>query len=97
MKRLYPGSIRDEKLLSRMLRGYLVLLEQSPLRVDIQAVAWESRIPEAALNWLAAYHLRNEEGHPALYKEFRIVFANLLFRYPTIKIWEHRGEVFFEI
>lgn len=97
MKRIFPASLRDSDLLSRLLHDYLILLKDSPLQVSLKTISYESKIPEAVLERLANWHKEGQGNVPVETRDFHIVFANLLFRYPTVKIWGHRNGYLFEI
>lgn len=76
---------------------YLLVLANSPLQISLKTIAKESRIPDAVLQRLAEWHIHGDRDTDVVYSDFHIVFANLLFRYPTVRIWETGEEVFFEL
>ncbi|MCW5923186.1 MAG: hypothetical protein KIS77_12620 [Saprospiraceae bacterium] len=98
MKRIYPRQIKDKFYLSRLLEQYLTTLEESPMQVKLRALAYNSKIPESIFRRLMNLH-RNPEDAPNINAEdYHILFSNIMFRYPTVKMWlQDDGEVFFEM
>lgn len=98
MKRIYPRRIRDKFYLSALLDRYISALQDSPLELRLKALAYDLRIPEAIIRRLMALH-RDPDDAPNIHAEdFHILFSNIMFRYPTVKIWaDDSGEVFFEL
>jgi hypothetical protein len=98
MKRIYPRHIRDKFYLSRLLELYLKALAESPLAVTLRALSYDAAIPESVIDRLRNLH-RNPADSPNIDPEdYHILFANLMFRYPTVKLWETaRQEVFIEM
>ncbi|MBX2890752.1 MAG: hypothetical protein KF734_07500 [Saprospiraceae bacterium] len=98
MKRIYPRQIKDKFYLSRLLEEYLTTLEESPMQVKLRALAYNSKIPESIFRRLMNLH-RNPEDAPNINAEdYHILFSNIMFRYPTVKMWlQDDGEVFFEM
>ena len=98
MQRIHPRHIQDKFYLSRLLELYLEALEKSPMQVALRALAYNSQIPESVFRRLANLH-RNPEDAPNINAEdYHILFSNIMFRYPTIKIWlEADGNIFFEM
>lgn len=98
MKRIIPARIRDTVYLSRLLGAYLHALESSPIQVYTKALSYDTRIPEHILKLLTELHFRPEQWPEVRPEDFHIVFSNIMFRYPTVKIWEtESGELFFEM
>ncbi|MCB9305009.1 MAG: hypothetical protein H6565_00275 [Lewinellaceae bacterium] len=98
MKRIYPRQIQDKYYLSRLLEQYLQILAESPMHVQVKALAYDADIPEPVFHRMAALH-RNPEDAPNIEaNDYHILFSNILFRYPTVRIWEQNdGSVFFEL
>ncbi len=98
MKRLYPHHIQDKFYLSYLLEQYLIALETSPMQVRLSDLAYDSRISASIFQRLMSLQRNPEDAVHIQVEDFRIVFANILFRYPTVKIWQQRnGEVFIEL
>lgn len=98
MKRIYPRQIQDKFYLSQLLEKYLAALEGSPMQVKLRALAYNSKIPESIFRRLMNLH-RNPEDAPNINaQDFHILFSNIMFRYPTVKIWlQDDGDIFFEM
>lgn len=98
MKRLFPRQIQDKFYLSRLLEQYLTTLAESPLQVRLKALSYDAQIPESVFQRLMDLH-RNPEDAPNINADdFHILFANVMFRYPTVKMWlQEDGTVFIEM
>jgi hypothetical protein len=97
MKRIYPHYIQDNQQLSVLLTKYLAALQASPLEVQLRELSANTLIPEGIFNRLCATNNvpPDDEIQPS---DYHILFANLLFRYPTVKIWEQDDhEIVFEM
>jgi len=98
MKRLYPRQIKDKFYLSRLLEKYLTTLEESPMQVRLRVLAYNSKIPESIFRRLMNLHNNPEDAPNINAEDYHILFSNILFRYPTVKMWlQDDGEVFFEM
>ena len=98
MQRLHPRRLHDKLLLSQLFDRFLTALQQSPLEVKLRALSYDSGIPEAVLLRLQNLHRHPEDAPNIDAEDYHIVFANLLFRYPTIRLWRQRnGELFIEM
>ncbi len=98
MKRIYPRLIKDKFYLSRLLEQLLITLETCPLQVQLRALSYDSHIPEAIFIRLAHLHQYPEDAANIHAQDFHIVFSNILFRYPTVKIFEQAdGSLFFAV
>lgn len=93
-RRLNPHQITDKTRLARLLDEYLNMLENSPMHVHIKSLAWELQLPETLLT-----RLRNPNDTPEITAEdYHILFSNIMFRFPTVKMWQAaNGEIFFEM
>lgn len=97
MKRLYPRRIHDKFLLSHLLEHYLHTISQPPLNVYLQALAYDSQIPESVFRRLTNLTKDPEDAPNLKAEDYHIVFSNIMFRYPTVKMWAASdGTVFFE-
>ena len=99
MKRIYPHHIQDNRLLSSLLNQYLSALKDSPLHVSLKELSVDTMIPESVFQRLAYISkdktFVDDEITPT---DYHILFANLLFRYPTVKIWEQNDKkIYFEM
>lgn len=98
MKRIMPHQIQDKFFLSEILSRYLTALKESPLQVNVGALAFETRIPEAIFQRLANLGQNPGDASNIATEDFHILFSNLLFRYPTVKIWQQNdGGLFIEL
>ncbi len=98
MKRVRPYYIQDKFALSRLLEQYIHQLEQSPLQVSLRALSYNAQIPENVLRRLMDLHRNPDDTIYIKVEDYHIVFANIMFRYPTLKIWqEPGGEIVFEL
>lgn len=96
MKRIHPREIQDKFYLSRLLELLLQTLEESPLQVRLRALSYDSRIPESIFLQLVNLHRHPENAPNVNPQDFHIIFSNVLFRYPTVKMYEQDdGSVFF--
>ena len=98
MRRLYPRRIQDKIFLSRLLERYLQELQDSPMQVELKTLSWESQIPEAVFQRLTGLHRQPADAANIEAEDFHILFSNIMFRYPTVKLWlQPDGEVFIEL
>jgi hypothetical protein len=98
MKRLYPRHIRDPFFLSGLLELYLRHLEESELQVPLKTLAFNSDIPESIFIRLMQLHKNPADAPNIRVEDFHILFSNIMFHYPTIKIWQQDdGGIFFEM
>lgn len=97
-KRIFPRQIRDKMLLSRLLDQLLELLTDSPLQVSLRTLSYDTHIPACVYERLAALHREPEDAPNIEQEDFYIVFSNVLFRYPTVKIFRQAdGKLFFTL
>lgn len=96
--RIYPRRITDKFELSRLLAAYIAYLADSPLQVTLKALAHDTQIPESVFVRLMALRHTPEDAANIEAEDFHILFSNVMFRYPTVKMWRQKGsgEVFFE-
>ena len=98
MKRLYPRRIRDKFFLSRLLEAYLAHLEASELQVSLHMLAYNSNIPAAVFERMRQLHKTPDDATGIRTSDYHILFSNIMFHYPTIRIWMQKdGTVFFEM
>ncbi len=95
--RIYPSRIQDKLLLSRLLEQYLQLLETSPLQVRLKALAYDACIPECIFKRMMDLQYNPTDAPNIEASDYHILFANIMFRYPTVKIWKGKQGIFFEI
>lgn len=97
MHRIYPRQYSDIIHLSRLLDLYIAHLAAAPLEVPLKRLSYDTQIPEAVFRRLMALHHCPEDAPNLRAADFHILFANVMFRYPTVKIWEGEdGHIFFE-
>lgn len=98
MKRIYPTRIHDKFYLSRLLDLLLLTLEDCPLQVHLRALSYDAQIPESIFQRLQNLHRRPEDALHITAQDYHILFANILFRYPTVRLYEQEdGSIFFEM
>jgi hypothetical protein len=98
MLRLRPSRMRDKKRLSELLDLYLQVLQKSALQVTLQRLSYDCGIPESILRRLASLHRLPEDDEQIRLEDYYVVFANIQFRYPTVKMFEKPdGQIFFKI
>ncbi len=98
MKRLYPRQIRDTFFLSGLLELYLHRLAESDLQVTLKMLAYNSDIPESIFIRMVQLHKNRADAPNIRAEDYHIVFSNIMFHYPTIKIWwQEDGSIFFEM
>jgi hypothetical protein len=98
MRRLRPRSLRDKIRLSELLDLYLRTLLESPLQVTLRRLSYDTGIPERILCRLASLYFNPADETQIRLEDYYIVFANIQFRYPTVKMYEcSDGAVFFKL
>ncbi|MBK6932144.1 MAG: hypothetical protein IPH12_15260 [Saprospirales bacterium] len=98
MKRILPYRIRDKFYLSSLLDQLLHTLEACPLQVPLKALSYDAQIPEQIFIRLQVLHQHPEDAPNITAEDFHILFANILFRYPTIRLYElPDGRIFFKM
>ncbi len=98
MRRLYPRHIQNTRYLSRLLEQYLQALAESPLQLQLKNLSWESQIPESIFHRLMDLQHNPADAGIIQPADFHVVFANIMFRYPTVKLWLQKdGEIFIEM
>ncbi|MDX2135849.1 MAG: hypothetical protein SFV52_13755 [Saprospiraceae bacterium] len=96
-QRFHPARCRDVCRLSITLDRILSRLEGEPIGLTCRALGYDTGIPESVWTRLREAHRRPDMAEGVTEKDFHIAFANLLFRYPTIKLWTtSEGAVFLE-
>ncbi len=98
MKRLYPRRVRNKLFLSQLLELYLHHLSVSPMQVSLKTLAYNSAIPASIINRMMQLHRNPDDEANISTEDYHIVFSNIMFHYPTIKIWlQEDGLLFFEM
>lgn len=98
MQPIHPHHITDKFYLSRLLELYLVALEELPEPITLKALSHDTQIPESIFLRLAHLYLDPEDAHNILAEDFHTLFANIMYRHPTIKMWENEeGGVHFQM
>ena len=98
LKRIWPHRVQDLFYLSLLLRRYLDAMAHSPLQVDTARLAHESKIPLPVFERLANLQENPEDAAHITAEDFHIVFKNVLFRYPTVRIWaDTHGDIYIEL
>lgn len=95
MRRIYPYKIQDKVFLSLLLDQLLHTLEESPLQVRRKALSYDAQIPECIFERLQQLHARPEDAGNVNAEDFHILFSNILFRYPTVRMYQLPGKVIF--
>lgn len=97
--RFYPSQCRDVATLSLLLDQYLALIAGPPFLCSLQTLSYNAGIEAATLNNMAQAH-HDLALHPTLTpQDFHLIFSHLMFRYPTVKIYQQPNsmEIFFEM
>jgi hypothetical protein len=98
MKRLHPRDIQDKFYLSRLLELYITTLQESPLELRLKGLAFDICIPESIFLRLMRLYQNPEDAPNINPEDFHILFANIMFRFPTVKMWlADDGELVFEM
>lgn len=98
MQRIYPSRIHDKVFLSRLLDQLLCQLEECPLQVRLKALSYDAQIPEQIFLRLQNLHRNPEDAPNITAADYHIIFANILFRYPTVRLYRlANGRIFFEM
>jgi len=98
MKRLRPSLINDKFYLSRLLELYITTLQESPLELRLKGLAYNTGIPESIFRRLMELYQKPEDAPNIQAEDFHILFRNIMFRFPTVKMWlADSGEVVFEM
>ena len=98
MKRILPQQLKDKYYLSRLLELYITTLQESALELRIKGLAYDSQIQESIFHRLVNLHRNPEDAENLNAEDFHIIFSNIMFRYPTVRMWEmNDGEVVFEM
>ena len=95
---MYPRRLRNRIFLSRLLESYVQHLEQSELQVSLRTLAYNIGVPESVLLRMTRLYKQPEEAVGMVADDFHIVFSNVMFHFPTIRIWMlDDGSLFFEM
>ena len=98
MKRIFPRNIQDKFFLSEILCKYLAVLQDSPLQVRVEDLAFDTRIQAVIFRRLANLSLNPDDATNIASEDYHILFSNILIRYPTVKIWQQDdGGIFIEL
>jgi hypothetical protein len=98
MRRIYPARIHDKLYLSRLLDLLLHTLAECPLQVQRRALSYDAQIPESIFERLQYLHRHPEDAPNINAQDYHILFANILFRYPTVRLYEQAdGSIFFKM
>lgn len=97
MKRVYPRHISDSNELGRLLAAYLKTLFPA-YGLDMRTLCYNARIPIHVLERLTLGSDDAGEADCISPEDYHTVFAHIMFRYPTLKIWDlGSGERFFSV
>ena len=98
MKRIHPSRIRDTVHLSRLLDQLMQALQSSPLQLQPKALCYDAHIPELVFRRLQDHHRQPEQPPGIQAEDFHILFANILFRFPTVRLYQRPdGRIFFKM
>lgn len=98
MKRIYPARVQDKFYLSNLLNQLIQVLETCPLQVRLKALSYDAQIPESIFHRLQNLHNDPDDAVNITARDYHIVFSNILFRYPTVQLFElPDGTVFFKM
>jgi hypothetical protein len=94
MKRVYPRRITDKIELSRLLEQYVTALNRPPMNVGLQNLVWDTQVPEPVFRRLMHLHQQPDDANNIAVSDFHILFSNIMFHYPTVKIWKNATGMF---
>lgn len=98
MKRIFPKTLRDKIRLSQVLEQYLIALNEPPMEISTARLAFETRIPEQVFIRLAELARNPADADNIEPEDFHILFSNICFRYPTVRIWQQPdGGIYIEM
>ncbi|MBK8969413.1 MAG: hypothetical protein R3D58_08475 [Saprospiraceae bacterium] len=98
MKRLYPSKIQDKFYLAKILEQLIQTLENSPLQVPLKSLSFDTQIPESIFHRLQNLHNDPADAPNINAQDYHILFSNILFRYPTVRIYALPDEsIFFKM
>jgi hypothetical protein len=98
MRRIRPSHLQDKMFLSRLLELYITRLQESPLELRLKGLAYDTCIPESIFHRLMGLYRNPEDAEHINAEDFHILFRNIMFRFPTVKMWlMDDGEVVFEM
>lgn len=95
MRRIYPHRVQDTLYLSRLLDTLLYTLETCPLQVRLRALSYDAQIPETIFRRLQTLYRHPDDAPNITARDFHILFSNILFRYPTVRLYEQEDGSFF--
>lgn len=98
MNRIRLSAIRDPLKLSKILDQVLACLETSPLQVPLKTLSYDTGIPETIFHRLQYLHLHPETPPAVAPQDYHILFAQIFFHYPTLKLFElEDGSLYFKL
>ncbi len=98
MHRIHPSRIKDKFYLSALLEQYLRVLAESPLQMPLHALSHDTGIPEVVFARLTDLHKDRADAANISVADFYVVFANVMFRFPTVRMYAmQNGALHFEL
>ena len=68
------------------------------MEITLRALSYDAGIPESVFRRLKDLHNNPQDGQNIDAADYHILFSNIMFRYPTVKIWvQVDGDFFFEM
>lgn len=68
------------------------------MQVRLKALSYDTQIPESIFLRLKNLHRQPEDASNITAQDYHILFANILFRYPTVRLYAPGdGTVFFKM
>lgn len=95
MKRILLRQISDICILSALLNEILSTMAASPMNIHISRIAFEIKMPAPVLKTLSSLHLEPGSTGDICAGDFYTSIANILCRYPTIRIWQMNDGTWF--
>ncbi len=90
--------IDDVKMLSYLLERYLNVLQEAPFHISLKTLAHDTHIKESIFKQLVQIQYLKDEKTEVRPEDFHIVFSNISYLHPTLKMWKDPdGAIFFEI
>jgi hypothetical protein len=97
-QRVNIRDITDTKALSRLLERYLNILYEAPFYTSLKTLAHDTHIKESIFQQLIQIQDFEHAGSEVTPEDFHIVFSNISYLHPTLKMWKNSdGTIFFEM
>jgi len=97
-QRVKIRDITDIRALSSLLERYLNMLHDAPYHLSLKSLAHDTHIKESIFQQLIQIQHLKDLDTEVTPEDFHIVFSNICYLHPTIKMWQRSdGTIFFEM